>query len=68
MKFVLGAWNEGDFSEAEEHIAPDIDVDGTAFLMLSGSKITEVRTVFDTLALAVQTGAVEAPAGWPGRS
>jgi predicted ester cyclase len=45
-----------------------IDVEGTAFLTLSGDKITEVWTVFDTLALAVQTGAAEAPAGWPGRS
>ena len=45
-----------------------IDVEGTAFLTLSGGKVTEVRTVFDTLALAVQTGAVEAPAWWPGRS
>ena len=45
-----------------------IDVKGTAFLALSGGKITEVQTVFDTLALAVQTGAVEAPAWWPGRS
>lgn len=139
VSFVLGAWNEGDFSEADKHIAPDIeiytnglsfssehdgpamvresieswralapdvrmelsqeirekdriaiefritathtgdtpelpasggaiDVEGTAFLTLSGGKVTEVRTVFDTLALAVQTGAVEAPAWWPGRS
>ena len=139
VKFVLGAWNEGDFSEADKHIAPDIeiytnglslssehggpamakesieswralapdlrmelsqeigekhriaiefritgthtgdtpelpasggaiDVEGTAFLTLSGGKVTEVRTVFDSLALAVQTGAAEAPAWWPGRS
>jgi predicted ester cyclase len=139
VKFVLGAWNEGDFSEADKHIAPDIqiytnglsvssehggpamvkqsieswrelapdlrmqlsqeirekhriaiefritgthtgdapelpasggtiDVEGTAFLTLSGGKITEVRTGFDTLALAVQTGAAEAPDWWPGRS
>ena len=45
-----------------------IDVEGTAFLTLSGGKVTEVRTVFDSLALAVQTGAAEAPAWWPGRS
>ncbi len=139
VRFVLGAWNEGDFSEADKHIALDIqiytsglslsvehggpamvkksieswralapdlrmqlsqeigekhriaiefritgthtgdapelpasggaiDVEGTAFLTLSGDKITEVWTVFDTLALAVQTGAAEAPAWWPGRS
>ncbi len=43
-----------------------IDVEGTAFLTLSGGKVTEVRTVFDTLALAVKTGAVEARAWWPG--
>ena len=36
--------------------------------MLSGGKITEVWTVFDAPALAVQTGAAEAPAWWPGRS
>ena len=36
--------------------------------MLSGGKITQVWTVFDALALAVQTGAAEAPAWWPGRS
>ncbi len=139
VKFMLGAWNEGDFSDADNHIAPDmeiylnglslssehdgpamarqsieswralapdlrmelsqeigekhriaigfgitgthtgdtpelpasggaIDVEGTAFLTLSGGKITQVWTVFDTLALAVQTGAAEAPAWWPGRS
>lgn len=139
VKFLLGAWNEGDFSEADKHIAPDveiytnglllssehggaamaresieswralapdlrmelsqeicekheiaiefriagthtgdtpelpasggpIDVEGTAFLTLSGGKVTEVRTVFDTLALAVQTGAAKAPPWWPGRS
>ena len=45
-----------------------IDVEGTAFMTLSGNKITEVWTVFDSLAVAVQTGAVEAPAWWPGRS
>jgi predicted ester cyclase len=139
VTFLVGGWNEGDFSEAHKHIAPaieiyanglslssehggpamvkesieswralapdlrmelsreirdkhriaiefritgthtgdapglpasggTIDVEGTALLTLSGGKITEVRTVFDTLALAVQTGAVEAPAWWPGRS
>ena len=26
MKFVLGDWNEGDFGEAREHIAPDIEI------------------------------------------
>ena len=45
-----------------------IDVEGTAFLTLDGGKITEVWTVFDGLALAVQTGAAKAPAWWPGRS
>ena len=45
-----------------------IDVECTAFLTLSGGMVTEVRTVFDSLALAVQTGAAEAPAWWPGRS
>ena len=136
---MLGAWNEGDFSDADNHIAPDmeiytnglllssehdgpdmarqsieswralapdlrmelsreirekhwiaiefritgthtgdtpelpasggaIDVEGTAFLTVGGGKITEVWTVFDALALAVQTGAAEAPAWWPGRS
>ena len=139
VRFVLGAWNEGDFSEASKHIAPGIevytnglsvksehggpamaresieswralapdlrmelareigeknriaiafritgthtgdipglpasggaiDVEGTAFLTLDAGKITEVWTVFDALALAVQTGAATAPAWWPGRS
>ena len=45
-----------------------IDVEGTAFLTLDAGKITEVWTVFDALALAVQTGAATAPAWWPGRS
>ena len=26
VRFVLGAWNEGDFSEAYKHIAPDIEL------------------------------------------
>ena len=138
VRFILGAWNDGDFSQAYQHIAPGIeayanglppgsehggpamaresieswralapdlrmelsretreknqiaiefritgthtgdvpglpasgeaiDVEGAAFLTLDGDKITEARTVFDALALAVQTGAVEAPAWWPGR-
>ena len=37
-------------------------------LTLDGGKITQVWTVFGSLALAVQTGAVKAPAWWPGRS
>ena len=124
VRFLLGAWNGGDFSEAYQHIAPDIevytnglsltsgyggpamvresieswralapdlrmelsqeirekhriaiafritgthtgdvpgqqatgrpiDVDATAFLTLDGEKITEARTVFDALTLAV---------------
>ena len=141
VKFVLGAWNEGDFSEAEKYVAPGcaiytngfaydsgsegggpalakesveywralvpdlameltqeirekdriaiewlitgthtgelpelpasgnaIELQGSAFLTLEDDKIVEVWTVFDALALAVQTGAAEAPAWWPGRS
>ena len=26
VKFVLGAWNEGDFSEADKYIAPDMEI------------------------------------------
>ena len=26
MRFVLGAWNEGDFSEAGKHVAPGIGI------------------------------------------
>ncbi len=136
VKFLVGAWNEGNFEDAHEHIAPDvevytnglaprserggpamakesieswralapdlrlelsqeirekhriaiefrmtgthsgdapglpatggaIDVEGSAFLTLDGDKITEVWTVFDALALAVQTGAAEPPPWWP---
>ena len=139
VRFILGAWNDGDFSQAYQHIAPGIevytnglppssghsgpamaresieswralapdlrmelsreirdkdriaiefritgthtgdapglpasggaiDVEGAAFLTLGDGKITEVRTVFDALALAVQTGTIEAPAQRPGRS
>ena len=38
-----------------------IDVEGTAFLTLGGGKITEVWTVFDSLALAVQTESRRGP-------
>jgi SnoaL-like polyketide cyclase len=141
VKFILGVWNEGDFSEAEKYVAPDlamsingfaydstpegdgpamaqesveywraimpdvrmdlsqeirkkdriaiewlitgthtgqrpelpasgnlIKLPGSAFLTLKNDKIAQVSTVFDALALAVQTGAAEAPAWWPGRS
>jgi len=139
VKFVLGAWNDGDFSQAYKHIAADcevytngisfasehggpamakesveywraiapdlrmelleeirekhriaigfrmtgthtealpelpasghaIDLEGSAFLTLDGDKIVEVWTVVDALALAVQTGATEAPVWWPGRT
>ena len=140
VKFMLAAWNKGDFSEAETYVAPDlalsingftydstptrggpamaqesveywraivpdlkmellreirqkdriaiewlvsgthsgerpelpasgnhIEVAGSAFLRLEDDMIDEVSTVFDALALAVQTGAAEAPAWWPGR-
>lgn len=141
VKFMLAAWNEGDFSEAGKYVAPDlamstngftynatpdsdgpamaqegveywravipdlkmglsreirqkdgiaiewlitgthtgerpelpasgnsIELQGSAFLTLKHDKIVEINTVFDALALAVQTGAAEAPAWWPGRS
>jgi hypothetical protein len=141
VRFVLAAWNEGDFSEAGKYVAPDlamsingltddsapggdgpamakesveywraivpdlkmdlsqeirqkdriaiewlitgthtgerpelpasgnlIELQGSAFLTLKDDKIVQVSTVFDALALAVQTGAAEAPAWWPGRS
>ncbi len=45
-----------------------IELQGSAFLTLKDDKIVQVSTVFDALALAVQTGAAEAPAWWPGRS
>ena len=54
-----------------DHVEPVAAItllEGTAFLTLSDDTITEVRTVFDSLALAVQTGAAEAPTWWPGRS
>jgi steroid delta-isomerase-like uncharacterized protein len=141
VKFVLAAWNEGDFGEAEKYVAPDlamsmngfaydsspeddgpaivqesieywraivpdlkmdlsqeirekdriaiewlvtgthtgerpelpasgnvIELQGSAFLTLEDDKIVEVSTVFDALALAVQTDAAQPPAWWPGRS
>ena len=141
VRFVLAAWNEGDFTDAEKHVAPGcvvytngfaydsgpegdgaamakegieywraiapdlemrlsqeirekdriaiewsitgthtggrpelpatgnaIELQGSAFLALEDDKIVEVWTVFDSLALAVQTGATEAPAWWPGRN
>jgi hypothetical protein len=43
-----------------------IELQGSAFLTLKDDKIVQVSTVFDALALAVQTGAAEAPAWWPG--
>jgi len=44
-----------------------IELCGSAFLTLEDDKIVDVVTLFDGLALAVQTGAVEAPNWWPGR-
>ena len=140
VKFLVAAWNEGDFSEAEKHVAPDcavfmngfspdlgpnesgpalaeesigywrsivpdirmelsqeirekdqialewvltgthsgtlpdlpasgnaIEVQGSAFLTLDDDKIVEAWSVFDSLALAVQTGTAEEPAWWPAR-
>ena len=26
VKFLLGAWNEGDFVDARKHVAPDIEI------------------------------------------
>ena len=45
-----------------------IKLPGSAFLTLKNGKIAQVSTVFDALALVVQTGAAEAPAWWPARS
>ena len=140
VKFLVAAWNEGDFSEAEKYVAPDcavfmngfapelgpeesgpalaeesieywraivpditmeltqeisekdqiaikwvltgthtgtrpdlpasgnaIEVQGSAFLTLDDDKIVEAWSVFDSLALAVQTGTAEEPAWWPAR-
>ena len=61
IEFRIAGTHTGDAPELPASGGP-IDVEGTAFLTLSGGKVTEVRTVFDSLALAVQTGAAEAPA------
>ena len=141
VKFLLGAWNNADFDEAEQHVGPaceiymngltdgsgpkgdgpatlkqsveywraivpdlkmelsqeirekhriaiewrvtgthtgavpelpasgnQIDIEGSAFLLLEDDKIVEVWTVFDSLSLAIQMGATEAPAWWPGHA
>ena len=138
VRFLVAAWNEGDFSEAEKHVAPDcavyvngfapdlrpeesgpalaeesieywrgivpdirmeltqeirekdkiaiewvltgthtgtrpdlpasgnaIEVQGSAFLTLDDDKIVKAWSVFDSLALAVQTGTAKKPAWWP---
>ena len=138
VRFLVAAWNEGDFSEAEKHVAPDcaiymngfapdlgpeesgpalakesieywraivpdirmeltqeirekdkiaiewvltgthtgtrpdlpasgnaIEVQGSTFLTLDDDKVVEAWSVFDGLALAVQTGTTEKPAWWP---
>ena len=44
-----------------------IEVQGSTFLMLDDDKIVEAWSVFDSLALAVQTGTAEEPAWWPAR-
>ena len=44
-----------------------VELEGSAFLTLEDGEIKEVSTVFDSLALAVQTSAADAPAWWPGR-
>ena len=44
-----------------------IEVQGSAFLKLDDDKIVEAWSVFDSLALAVQTGTAEKPAWWPAR-
>jgi predicted ester cyclase len=140
VKFILDAWNSGDFGDAQKFVAPDlaievngysyerdseddgpamaqegveywraiapdikmelvreirekdeiviewlitgthtggraelpatgnaIELHGSAFLTLEDDKIVDVVTLFDGLALEVQTGAVEAPDWWPGR-
>ncbi len=140
VKFLVAAWNEGDFSEAEKHVAPGcavymnsfspdlgpnesgpafaeesigywrsivpdirmelsqeirakdkiaiewvltgtqtgerpdlpasgnaITIPGSTFLTLDDDKIVEAWSVFDSLALAVQTGTAEEPAWWPAR-
>jgi len=67
IEFRITATHTGDIPELPAS-GGAIDVEGTAFLTLSGGKVTKVRRVFDTLAFAVQTEAVEAPAWWPGRS
>ena len=65
--FRITGTHTGDAPELPASGGP-IDVEGSAILTVGGGKITEVCTVFDTLALAVQTGAAAAPAWWPGRS
>ena len=44
-----------------------IEIQGSTFLMLDDDKIVEAWSVFDSLALAVQTGTAEEPAWWPAR-
>ncbi|MFY9932331.1 MAG: hypothetical protein WAK82_30425 [Streptosporangiaceae bacterium] len=65
IEFRITAINTGDIPELPAS-GGAINVEGTAFLALSGDKITKVWTVFDTLALALLTVAIEALAWWPG--
>ena len=44
-----------------------IEVYGSTFLTLEDDRIVEAWSVFDSLALAVQTGTAEEPAWWPAR-
>ena len=44
-----------------------IEIQGSTFLKLDDDKIVEAWSVFDSLALAVQTGTAEEPAWWPAR-
>ena len=41
------------------------EVQGSAFLTLDDDKIVKAWSVFDSLALAVQTGTAKKPAWWP---
>ncbi len=54
VKFVLGAWNEGDFGEARKHIAPDIEIytNGLSFSSEHGGSAMVKESIESWRALA----------------
>ena len=58
VRFVLGAWNEGDFSEADKHVAPGIGIYASGLSAVATEVAPMLVDVVDLLQYGVRSSGI----------